>query len=229
MSESSGVRPRLIIHVPRARGFESARSALASLGLVGGFFPGGEATMEFSSGEELTDFIGRLPSELSEWTYAGDAGSLEEALFLESTRRKKKIAVAESCTGGLVMARLTSIPGSSGYFWGGLVAYDNVAKVRLLGVDEELLSVCGAVSREVVEAMVKGVVEVSGADMGAAISGIAGPEGGTPDKPVGTVWVSVGDGTGFRSEKILFSGDRNEVRWAASSHAIWMLLSEVIK
>ena len=107
---------------------------------------------------------------------------------------ERSVAVAESCTGGGVCEALTSVPGSSAYFLGGIVAYGNESKTRELGVPPDLLASRGAVSREVAEAMAAGVARRFGADIGIGTTGIAGPGGGTPEKPVGTVYVAVVSG-----------------------------------
>lgn len=113
-----------------------------------------------------------------------------ERLFRSLVDRGLTIAFAESCTGGLLSKLMTDLPGSSQAFWGGVVSYDNEAKRRLLGVDAALLERFGAVSREAAAAMSEGVLSLSGSRLGVAVTGIAGPEGGTADKPVGTVWIS---------------------------------------
>jgi nicotinamide-nucleotide amidase len=127
-------------------------------------------------------------------------------------RRGWRMATAESCTGGLVASTLTDVAGSSDWFEGGVVAYDNRVKMRLLGVPEEVLVRDGAVSRACVEAMVRGVCGLMGVQAGVAVSGIAGPSGGTPGKPVGTVWVAwMADGRVW-SSVFLFRGSRREIK-----------------
>ena len=129
-------------------------------------------------------------------------------------------AVAESCTGGLLASRLTAIAGASDYFAGGVVAYSNQMKEQLLGVPPELIVRHGAVSREVVEAMALGICRVSGAAYGLATSGIAGPGGGSEEKPVGTVWIACAGPLGVRSEQCLFGGDRGQIMTRTSTRAI---------
>jgi PncC family amidohydrolase len=123
------------------------------------------------------------------------------------------LALAESCTGGWAAKHITDVPGSSAIFECGLVTYSNASKMALLGVPEALLEADGAVSQSVVEAMAKGALAASGADLAGAVSGIAGPGGGSPEKPVGTVWFGWASRTGVcRSRRILFDGDRDRVR-----------------
>jgi PncC family amidohydrolase len=125
----------------------------------------------------------------------------------------KTLAGAESCTGGLLAGAITSIPGSSGYFLGGVIAYDNAVKAAVLGVPPRLIDSCGAVSRRVAEAMALGVLERIPADVSIATTGIAGPGGGSRGKPVGTVWVAVAVRGGVRySHRFAFRGDRGKVR-----------------
>lgn len=123
-----------------------------------------------------------------------------------------QVSTAESCTGGGIAEAITRIPGSSGWFEAGFVTYSNAQKSEQLGVPEQLLAALGAVSREVVEAMVRGAQARSGSRFAVAVSGIAGPDGGSPDKPVGTVWLAWGDGEQLFSVRRLFVGDRAEVR-----------------
>ncbi|AIE73251.1 MULTISPECIES: competence/damage-inducible protein A [unclassified Synechocystis] len=128
-------------------------------------------------------------------------------------QRRETVAVAESCTGGGLGALLTDQPGSSDYFWGGVIAYDNQVKIKLLGVDPEIIEYCGAVSEAAAEAMALGVKERLGTDWGIAITGIAGPGGGTAEKPVGTVYVGLADPHGQASHILLQFGDRRGREW----------------
>ena len=122
------------------------------------------------------------------------------------------ITCAESCTGGLIAKAITDIAGSSAWFDRGFVTYSNAAKHELLGVSEATLEQYGAVSEQVVREMAQGVLHAAGADIGLSVSGIAGPDGGSTEKPVGTVWLAWGDGSEVTSERRYFAGDRDEVR-----------------
>jgi nicotinamide-nucleotide amidase len=146
-------------------------------------------------------------------------------LFRALSGRGLRLACAESCTGGLVTAAITDIPGSSAVLWGGVAAYSDECKTRLLGVPASVLESCGAVSCEVARAMAAGILDASGAeggaDVGLAITGIAGPGGGGEGKPVGLVWFAwrARDGEGFE-ESAVFPGDRRAVRAAAAERAL---------
>lgn len=138
--------------------------------------------------------------------------------------RKIKLALAESCTGGLVANRITDVPGSSEYFWGGVVAYAYEAKVALLGVSWDTLNTRGAVSRETVLEMARGARRVLDTNIGVSVSGIAGPGGGTPEKPVGTTWIGLVAGDGEWAKLFRFSGDRVQIKDAAAEAALQLLL-----
>ncbi|MEJ2522536.1 MAG: CinA family protein [Gammaproteobacteria bacterium] len=130
------------------------------------------------------------------------------------------LATAESCTGGWIAKALTDVPGSSAWLTAGIVSYSNDAKSRLLAVPGEVIGRHGAVSEPVVCAMVRGALACTGADVAVAVSGIAGPEGGTPDKPVGTVWFAWGHGDTVRTEEVCFDGGREAVRRQTVRHAL---------
>ena len=140
----------------------------------------------------------------------------------------RRLATAESCTGGWVAKACTDIAGSSRWFECGFVTYANAAKVRDLGVSERTLEVHGAVSESTVREMAAGALRVSGADVAVAISGVAGPDGGTPGKPVGTVWFAVASGEGAQAvtaaELHLFEGDREVVRRRSVQRALQLVL-----
>ncbi len=142
-------------------------------------------------------------------------------------RREWMAATAESCTGGLLASMLTDVSGSSDWFLGSLVTYSNEMKESILGVPATIISKHGAVSRETVSAMARGLLLMTGADIGVAVSGIAGPTGGTPDKPVGTVWMAWAWPGGERAEKFLFNGSRTEIKEQTVRTAIEGLLAAV--
>ncbi|MCX7751059.1 MAG: CinA family protein [Candidatus Bipolaricaulota bacterium] len=141
--------------------------------------------------------------------------------------RGETLAVAESCTGGLLAGRITDVPGASAYFRGGIVAYSNEAKVSLLGVPPEVLRTRGAVSPECARAMAAGARERFGATHALAVTGIAGPGGGTPEKPVGLVYIALASPDGMWAEEHRFSGGRAEVRRQACDAALTLLLRHV--
>jgi len=155
--------------------------------------------------------------------YGRDGESLEQVVGRHLVARGLTLAVAESCTGGLVGHRLTGIAGSSAFFERGVVVYSNRAKQELLGVSEEILRVHGAVSRPCAEAMVRGICERAGAPCGLAITGIAGPDGGTPTKPVGTVFIGVAVPGAVEALHFRFPGSRAAVKWQSSQVALDML------
>jgi nicotinamide-nucleotide amidase len=148
---------------------------------------------------------------------------------LEKCRtRALHLAVGESCTGGMLGARITAVPGSSEVFLGGVIAYDNSIKQSMLGVDPAAFAVDGAVSEGVAMAMARGARVRAGAEIGVGITGIAGPDGGSPEKPVGTVWIAVDHpGPGFQTpasvRHTLFMGDREEIRYRSTQTALDMI------
>lgn len=141
--------------------------------------------------------------------------------------KKLKIATAESCTGGLVAAALTSISGSSAVFERGFVTYSNEAKKEMLGVHSKVLEAHGAVSPEVALAMASGACGAARTDIALAITGIAGPAGGTAEKPVGLVYIALATPAGAEVKRFLFEGDRTEIRRQAVVKALSFLLSAV--
>ena len=155
---------------------------------------------------------GALAGRLERWLYARDESGVEEHVLSLCRSRGLTLATAESCTGGLVAARLTSVPGSSNVFTGGIVAYSDEVKQSELGVPAALLAEHGAVSPQVAEAMAKGARERLGADVAVAVTGIAGPDGGTAEKPVGLVYLQAEGPDGGHGLEFSFPGDRGSIR-----------------
>lgn len=150
--------------------------------------------------------------------------SVAEVLGNLLNERELTVACAESCTGGNIAHRITQVPGSSAYFLGSVVSYSNDVKANVLGVSRSAISAHGAVSQVVVEEMAKGVSKLMRSDCAIATSGIAGPNGGTPLKPVGTVWIAAKYGETVVSECVHFKGDRNTVIESATNHGMVMLI-----
>ena len=160
-----------------------------------GIYPGYgvlTVTLKSSNAADLRAAKDRIISEFSTYQFTGSSGKIEEALSTLLKEAKKTLSFAESCTGGLMAHKITSFAGASEFFLGSLVTYSNEMKEQVLKVSKNTLEKYGAVSPETVEEMLKGLLELSDADYGIAISGIAGPSGGTVDKPVGTVWAAIG-------------------------------------
>jgi nicotinamide-nucleotide amidase len=161
--------------------------------------------------------------KLGEYIFGEDGASLEEVVGELLARRGETVAVAESCTGGLLAKRLTDVPGASAWFLGGVVAYANEAKTSLLGVPEETLVSFGAVSEEVARALAAGARERFGATYALAATGIAGPSGGTAEKPVGMICFALAGADGAASTTQTFGGGRGWVRRRASQYALDLL------
>lgn len=159
---------------------------------------------------------------------AESLGLAVRRLFDHLTAQQLKVAFAESCTGGLLSHSLTQLPGSSKIFWGSVISYDNEAKVRLLGVKADSISQFGAVSSEVAQEMAEGMQRLSGADYTISISGIAGPTGGTPTKPVGLVWIGLASATAVTETRSFhFQGSRAEIQQAAATAACEWLITAI--
>lgn len=171
----------------------------------------------------LDDLETRIRTRLAEFLFGRDEERLEEAVGRLLLDAKATVAVAESCTGGLVCHRLTNLPGSSAYFMHGEVVYSNEAKERLLGVPRELMAEHGAVSRPVALAMAVGMRQVAGTDLALGITGIAGPGGGTATKPVGLTFIALASGDGVICREYRFLADRDTNKLLASQKALDIL------
>ena len=171
----------------------------------------------------LAAVVERLRAAVGEHRYGEDAADLA-AVVLDALRSgRHRLGVAESCTGGMLAERVTNIPGASATFIGGVVAYADVVKTAALKVPIETLEAHGAVSEQTVCAMAEGAQRLFSADCTMAVTGIAGPDGGTPDKPVGTVWLAARVHTATRAVKRVFPGDRDEIRRRAAQAALDLL------
>lgn len=153
--------------------------------------------------------INALKAILGDYVYSDHEDTLQECIGRMLASNGMTMSTAESCTGGTISALITSVPGSSAYFLGSVTSYANSVKTGVLGVSESIIEMHGAVSSECVAAMAEGVRKLTGSDYSVATSGIAGPGGGTPEKPVGTVWVGVSSQYGTETFKLQYKGDRN--------------------
>lgn len=160
----------------------------------------------------LAPAVSAVRERLKEYCFSSGNISMDDVVAELFRDRCLTLSLAESCSGGLIAKRITDIPGSSAYFSECVVTYSNNAKMRLLGIPAELLNSCGAVSSECAAAMSKGVRAASGSDLGLAVTGIAGPEGGSDDKPVGTVFISLAAPDGCWTKRFRFNGNRDEIR-----------------
>jgi len=167
--------------------------------------------------DEITD---RMALALGEHLYSTHGEALEEVVARVLTENRATVAVAESCTGGMLAERLTKIPGSSSYFLGGVICYSNELKASLVGVPQSLIEAKGAVSSEVALALADGIRKRTGATLGVGVTGVAGPAGGTPEKPVGLVHIGLADEHGPRERAYRFPGDRERIRQFASQSAL---------
>ena len=166
--------------------------------------------------------------KLGDAVFGVDGQEMEEIVGALLLQRKMTLAVAESCTGGLIGGRITNIAGSSVYFERAVVSYSNVAKTELLGVPAALIERHGAVSGEVASAMAKGIREQAKTDLGLAVTGIAGPSGGTPEKPVGLVYIALASPAGVKVDEHRFLGTRSQVRQRAAQTALDMVRRHLI-
>jgi nicotinamide-nucleotide amidase len=219
-------------HVLRFFG-PSESSVARALAEAGGEAPGLEVTVCARDFEIHVDLFAEdhaepdraavetaLRAEFGEALFAEDERSVEEIVLALARAQRSTLATAESCTGGLVGARLTSVPGASNAYVGGIVAYSNQVKEIQLGVPSDLLARFGAVSAEAAEAMAIGVRRVLQADVGAAVTGVAGPEGGTAEKPIGLVFLHVASVADHEAVRLELPGDRDRIRERA---AAWLL------
>ncbi len=176
----------------------------------------------------LDGLAGQIEERLGDAVFAFRGETMEEVVSLRLAVSGFTLATAESCTGGLIAQRLTEIPGASVFFREGVVAYSNDAKTRSLGVDAQLILEHGAVSAPVAEAMAEGVRRRADTDFGLSVTGIAGPGGGTEEKPVGLVFIALSDDAHTEHRKLMVPGDRHLIRWRSSQAALDLLRRRLI-
>ncbi len=170
-----------------------------------------------------------IEAELGEVVYSTKGETLERIVLYQLELANATLATAESCTGGMVAERLTGVPGSSRAFLGGAVVYSNELKTLFAGVAPQVIAANGAVSRDVASALATGIRGETGATYGVGITGIAGPSGGTDDKPVGLVYIAVSDGVETDVEEKRFQGDRDRIRQHASQAALDLLRKRLLR
>ncbi|HEX6806308.1 MAG TPA: competence/damage-inducible protein A [Terriglobales bacterium] len=176
-----------------------------------------------SAQQRVDELVDKIEDELGDHVYSDNGDPLEQIVSYYLQMRNATLSVAESCTGGLLAERLTSISGSSRYFIGGAVVYSNDLKTEFAGVPEDLIDVYGAVSEPVAKALAEGIRKRCGTTLGLGVTGVAGPTGGTAEKPVGLVFHALASDGGTEVVKRQFPGDRTRIRWFASQQALDMV------
>ncbi len=178
--------------------------------------------------QRVEELAGKLEEALDDWLYSSDGETLEQIVLYYLGLRQATLAVAESCTGGMVAQRITGVPGSSRSFLGGAVVYSDPLKTSFANVPPELIAKHGAVSAEVAAAMADGIRRRTGATLGLAVTGIAGPTGGTEQKPVGLIYFGVSDAQKTDTYDRTFRGDRNRVRQWATQQALDLIRKKLM-
>lgn len=182
-----------------------------------------QADSQQTAQEKVDRLAGELEDELGEFAFSSHGESMEQIVGYFLQMRNATLAVAESCTGGLLAERITSVSGSSRYFVGGAVVYSNQLKTQFANVPAELIAQHGAVSKEVAVALAEGIRKTCNAALGVGITGVAGPTGGSDEKPVGLVFHALADGTHTEVVEKSFPGDRKRIRWFATQQALDMI------
>jgi nicotinamide-nucleotide amidase len=182
-----------------------------------------QARNESDSVKLLDELAGRLDEVLGEYIFSRNNETLEEVVGQLLKLRGYTLATAESCTGGLLAGRITDVPGSSEYFLEGVVSYSNEAKIDLLGVRKKLIETHGAVSEEVARAMAAGIRKRAGSTFGVGVTGVAGPGGGSAEKPVGLVYIALADDSQTTTRRFIFPGDRQFIRTLSVNAALDMV------
>lgn len=188
-----------------------------------------KARNEGEAEELISGVETKIRERLDENIFGVDSETMEKNIGMLMTMQGLTIATAESCTGGLISSKLTDVPGSSGYFIRGVICYSNQSKIDTLDVKRSTLENCGAVSPQVAEEMADGVRKVAGTDLGLGITGIAGPGGGTKQKPVGLVYIALATGNEIISKECRFGGERILIKERAAQTALDMLRRHLLK
>lgn len=207
---AESIRPLTIAYLPRVTGVDLRLTSWGALDAA-------DAARRLDEAEAM------LRERLGGYVYGTDDDDLAAVVGDALRRRGLTLALAESCTGGLIAKRITDIPGSSSYFFGGLVTYSNESKQALLGVREATLVAYGAVSEQTAREMAVGARRAIGADVAVSVTGIAGPGGGSPEKPVGTVWIGIATADGVETRHYRFLGERDEIRERTAQAALALL------
>lgn len=187
-----------------------------------------KAETDNKADEILNEIAGKIVEKLGIAVFATNGETMEEIVGKLLTERGETLALAESCTGGLIGARITEVAGSSAYFIESAVTYANESKINSLDIPKNLIETHGAVSAEVAEAMAKNIREKAGTDYAVSVTGIAGPNGGTDEKPVGLVFIGFADKTQVKSIKLNIPGDRYLIRWRTSQAALDYLRRQIL-
>ena len=188
-----------------------------------------QSNSEAEADEILSELADKIVEKLGAAVFSRNGELMEEIVGKLLKESNKTLSVAESCTGGLIGERLTDIAGSSAYFIQGVIAYANKSKINTLKVAPEIIEKHGAVSAEVAEAMAKGMRELAQTDYAISVTGIAGPDGGSEEKPVGTVFIGYADEHRVKSFKTILPGDRYLIRWRASQTALDYLRRKILQ
>jgi nicotinamide-nucleotide amidase len=189
----------------------------------------GEADNVDAATDILLPAVRMVRERLKEYCFSSGDISMDETVAELFRERNLTLSLAESCSGGLISKLITDVAGSSLYFCEGVVTYSNNAKMRILEVQADILNSCGAVSSECASAMAKGIRQASGSDLGLAVTGVAGPDGGSEDKPVGTVFISLAAPDGCWTKRFQFNGGRDEIRTLTAWTALDWLRRYLLK
>ncbi|RKZ24327.1 hypothetical protein DRQ16_00245 [bacterium] len=215
--------------IPEVRILEVLSAVLSPQEIKGlSFLPGNDGVRIWIKEGDVEDIRERIYDVLEDYVYGEGDETLEKVVGRMLKEGGFTLACAESCTGGLLMDLITNVPGSSEYFMGGIVSYSNESKIRELGVRRESLEKHGAVSEAVAKEMAQGVRELYGTDFGLSTTGIAGPTGGTGEKPVGLVWMGISARDGTRAQRRVFKGKRRDVKEKAVYFVLNMLRKYIL-